>query len=305
MRARCTVCAHEAVLSVEADLLAGKSALATGRYYGLGRMSLKRHMLHRELRPDSAAVPNLETPIETFRAAFDLEPLNWQRDYLLEGRSAILLKGRQIGATQAVAALAIHTAMARPGNLVAIISPSLKQSSEVSTRARAGLWNLNVKLPQDNHSLLRLDNGSRIMSMPGSARSVRGFSADLLVLDEAAFLKEETFAAARALAATGGRLLVQSTPAGPVGPFFDLWEDLPSDWARYRIPATEVVAEGHIKAEWLAQEQRALGPDVYASEYLCEFGRGISRGLFTEAALADLIQPGEPYVWPKDRGAQS
>src|SRR5204863_2997652 len=138
--------------------------------------------------------------------------------------------------TEAASALAIHTARGKAGSTSVIISPSLRQSSEVTVRARLGLWALAETLRQDSASLIRLANGSRIISLPGAARGVRGYAADLAILDEAAWILEDTFTAARPLtAATGGRLIVQSTPGAPVGPFYELATSPPDDWAFLRV----------------------------------------------------------------------
>ena len=161
-------------------------------------------------------------PAETFRQAFALDPLDWQRGYLRESANSVLLKGRQTGAQPAAAGLAIHTARYWSDVNAVIVSPSLKQSTEITTKARTGLRRLGVRLVQDSTSVLRLANGSRILSLPGTARSVRGWTAKLLILDEAAFIAPETFTAARALVATGGRLVVQSTPAIETGDFHEL-----------------------------------------------------------------------------------
>ena len=87
------------------------------------------------------------------------------------------------------------------------------------TRARAGLRELGERLVQGSTSLLKLANGSRIISLPGTARSVRGWTPRLLIIDEAAYVDPETFAAAKPIVATGGRLVVQSTPADETGDF--------------------------------------------------------------------------------------
>jgi phage FluMu gp28-like protein len=91
---------------------------------------------------------------------------------------------------------------------------------------------------QDSASMLGLANGSRILSLPGTARSVRGWSARLLVIDEAAFVDEATFTAARALVATGGRMVVQSTPADEFGPFHELVMADDPAWARFTCGPT-------------------------------------------------------------------
>jgi hypothetical protein len=227
-------------------------------------------------------------PAVLFGAAFGLEPLPWQVGYLRETRPAVVLKGRQVGASLSAAALAIHVAIYRANTFAAIVSPSLKQSTEITTRARMGLRNIGEPLAQDSASLLRLRNGSRILSLPGSARSVRGWSADLLILDEAAYLEHETIVAARALvAATGGRLVVQSTPGDEAGDFFEIVKAADPAWARFTVPSDSVPT---ISPEFLAAERKAMSPDSYATEYECAFGK-VGASLFSAERIASLILP--------------
>ncbi len=227
-------------------------------------------------------------PAVTFRGAFGSEPLSWQVDYLREQRPTVVLKGRQMGASMSAAGLAIHTVRYRPDVNVVIVSPSLKQSTEIITRARTGLRTLGERLVQDSAAVLRLANGSRVISLPGTPRSVRGWTARLLIIDEAAYVLHETFVAARALVATGGRLVVQSTPADESGDFHELVMAEDPAWARYRVPGDSVPT---ISAAFLEAERRALGPDAYATEYECTFGKA-GATLFTADRLASLILPG-------------
>jgi hypothetical protein len=226
-------------------------------------------------------------PAVLFELAFGLDPLPWQVDYLRAERPAVVLKGRQTGASTAAAGLAIHTTVYDADVNVVIISPSLKQSTEITSRARSGLRNLGVALVQDSSSVLRLANGSRILSLPGTDRSVRGWTARILLLDEASFIEPATFTAARALVATGGRLVVQSTPADEQGDFHEIVTSPDPDWARFTIRSDEVPT---ISAEFLAAERRQMSPDAYASEYECAFGR-VGATLFTAERIARLILP--------------
>lgn len=209
------------------------------------------------------------TAVETFRAAFGSDPMPHQVTYLSETRDTLVLKGRQVGISTAGGALAISTVRANPDVLVAIVSPSMKQSQEVTVKCRMGLVALNEKLVKDASGLLELDNRSRIVSLAGTARAVRGWSADLLIIDEAAFVEAATFAAARATTiATGGRTVVQSTPGNPVGAFYEMWlSDLP-DWARIHVRSDEAST---IDPADLARFQREMKPAEFAQEYLAEF----------------------------------
>jgi hypothetical protein len=205
-----------------------------------------------------------------FEVAFGISPLPWQVGYLRETRPTVVLKGRQVGGSLAAAALAIHATRYWSDVNAVIVSPSLKQSTEITTKARMGLRNLGVRLVQDSSSVLRLANGSRILSLPGTARSVRGWTARLLILDEAAFITPETFTAARALVATGGRIVVQSTPADEAGDFHALVTGDDPDLARITVRSDEVPT---ISAAFLEAERRAMSPDAFATEYECTFGR--------------------------------
>jgi len=226
-------------------------------------------------------------PAVTFEDAFGLVALPWQRDYLREDRSTLTLKGRQVGASLSAAALAIHTARYAHDVNVVIVSPSLKQSGEILGRARAGLRRLGVPLDQDSAAMLRLTNGSRIVSLPGTARSVRGWTAELLVIDEAAFVLPETFVAARALVATGGRLVVQSTPAAEYGDFFEIVKAEDPAWARFVVRSDSVPT---IAPEFLEAERRAMSPDAFETEYECRFGKG-GPSLFSAERIAALVLP--------------
>lgn len=261
----------------------------------------------------SIVVPGLGAHLAGWMSARDLfiaatgdQPLDWQEDYLRETRDTIVLKGRQVGASTAGGVIGIRRARYWPGSMVAIVSPSLKQSTEVKERAKDGLIRLGEHLTKDSSSLIELSNRSRIMSLPGSPKSVRGWSADLLIIDEAAFLDEETFVAARATtAATGGRTIVQSTPMGPYGSFHELWTEEDSRWAKYRVRSDEV---GSIDPAFLARERATMTPEKYTQEYEADFVTP-GLGLFSPERLEKLtgdppggLEISDPWARVRGRG---
>lgn len=259
----------------------------------------------------SVVVPNLTAHLGGWMAARELfiratgdDPLEWQEGYLRETRDSVVLKGRQVGASTAGSVIAVRRAIYWPGSLVAIVSPSLKQSTEVKERSKSSLLALGVPLTKDSASLLELPNRSRIMSLPGSPKSVRGWSADLLIIDEAAFLDEETFVAARATtAATGGRTIVQSTPMGPYGSFYELWNTDDENWAKFRVKSSEVSS---ITPEFLERERATMTPEKYIQEYEADFvNPGL--GLIQSDRLTQLTgdpPTGAGDIWARMRGEQ-
>ncbi|MFN8520519.1 MAG: terminase family protein [Chloroflexota bacterium] len=288
MPPRCLACDHPQREVIEA-LEGTRSQSQLARDFGVDRQSIGRHFRNHVARdrasarrplgaapaaplvaPPSMFVPS--DPADTFRSAFKEEPMAHQVALMREERDTLVLKGRQIGMTTAAAALALHTALSAPAIDAVIVSPTMKQSTEVTGRARLGAWSLGVKLLQDSTSILRFENGSRVVSLPGKARSVRGYSAALLVIDEAAFVDDETWEAARPLTlATRGRTIVQSTGGWPVGWFYELFSGDDDSWARMRVRSDEAP---NVDPAFLERERRAKAdkPSVYAMEYEACFG---------------------------------
>jgi hypothetical protein len=104
------------------------------------------------------------------------------------GRRLILNCTRQWGKSTVTAAKALHTAYFEPRSLTLVISPSGRQSGEFVRKAAEFLRRLGIRPvgDGDNDISLALPNGSRIVGLPGTEGTVRGFSAaSLLIVDEA------------------------------------------------------------------------------------------------------------------------
>jgi Terminase large subunit, T4likevirus-type, N-terminal len=155
--------------------------------------------------------------------------------------------------------------------LVVAISPSQTQSTELFKKIRGNWARLPGAPAADQESLtrLQLSNGARIVSLPGSETTTRGFSAATLVLmDEAARVDDELLAAVRPmLATTGGRFVALTTPKGKRGWFYESWMH-GEGWERVSVKASECP---RISEDFLAQEREALGPLLYSQEYECAF----------------------------------
>lgn len=224
-----------------------------------------------------------------FERAMGCSPLPWQREYLRARGNVAALKGRQVGASTAAAALAIHEAAYGSGNAV-IVSPSQRQSSEIIVKARAGVRALgHLRLTGETATQLRFASGNRVLSLPGTASSVRGWTASLLILDESAWIGQETWTAALALVATGGRTIVQSTPAAAEGPFAELVTGDDPAWTRIVVRSDEAAT---VSRAFLAEQKRRMQPEQYAAEFEAQFlpsPPGIPR-LFDRESIAALFE---------------
>jgi hypothetical protein len=144
-----------------------------------------------------------------------------------------------------------------------------------------------VRLVSDSVLSAKLENGSRIISLPGDGDSIRGFSAvDLLIEDEAAFVSDALYYAVRPmLAVSGGRIALLSTPHGRIGHFFREWTEGGDDWERVKITAHEVP---RISFEFLERERITIGNWWYSQEYLGEF-RDTDEQLFSTSSISAAI----------------
>jgi hypothetical protein len=240
-----------------------------------------------ETRTAPPAVPDPLTLAA--RCSMELDP--WQRDALAGTAPRCLWNAsRQSGKSTIAALLGLHTALVRPSALVLMVSPSLRQSSELFRKCLSFYRVLERPIPAQAESSLRLelDNGSRIISLPGSEATIRGFSnVALLLLDEAARIDDGLYAALRPmLAVSQGRLVALSTPWGRRGWWFEAWTGS-EDWQRIEVPATRCP---RISAAFLEEERRTLPAYWFEQEYLCQFGE-TSDQLFRHADVMAAITP--------------
>jgi hypothetical protein len=210
-------------------------------------------------------------PTQLMRDA-GLTPDAWQAKLLSRRpKRALLCCARQSGKTEAAITLAEHTALYEPGSLSLIVSPSQRQSGEVFRRLMLLHSALKDVPPLVAESALRAEygNGSRVIALPGTERTVRGYSkAKLIVLDEASRVEDALMAALRPMMATvNGSLIALTTPAGKRGWFYEAWIG-DASWHRVKVSASKCP---RLSKEFLGEELRELGPMMFRQEYELEF----------------------------------
>jgi hypothetical protein len=189
-----------------------------------------------------------------------------------EVKRGILNCSRQWGKSTIAAAKAVHRAYTEAKKLVLVASPSKRQSAEFVRKAADMVRKLGMKPAGDgdNECSLVFPNGSRIVGLPGTESTVRGFSAvSLIIIDEAARVENAMYKALRPmLAVGGGDLWLMSTPLGRRGFFYENWAHGGEEWLRVSVPATKCP---RIPAQFLEEERRHMGAAWFRQEYMCEF----------------------------------
>jgi hypothetical protein len=161
-----------------------------------------------------------------FARAAGIEPDPWQARVLRSHASRLLLNAsRQSGKSTIVGTLACHTALYQPGSLTLMVSPTQRQSGELFRKALAVYRALGRPVDAQAESALQLEleNGSRIVALPGREDTIRSYSGvRLLLIDEASRVKTESYMSVRPMLATSqGRLITLSSPFGSRGWWYD------------------------------------------------------------------------------------
>ena len=195
----------------------------------------------------------------------------WQREALrYKGDRMLLCCSRQAGKSTVTAIRALHQVLFAPGSLVLLVSPSQRQSSELFKKVTGLIKALPVEPEkiEDNRLSVHLSNQSRIVSLPSSEQTVRGYSgAALIILDEASRIPDSLFYSLTPMVATsGGTMILLSTPAGKRGFFHEAY--ISDEWHKFTITAEDVP---RIPADFLERERKQIGDFYYKQEYDCKF----------------------------------
>jgi Terminase large subunit, T4likevirus-type, N-terminal len=245
------------------------------------------------------------------RKVLGVEPAPWQAQFLRapRGASIIVLTARQVGKTTAAAWAIAHCMLFMPNGLSVIACPAVRQSAEAVRRVRDILVMVGAELRTDNVYALELKNGSRVLALPGSDDSIRGLTVDgWIVADEAARLSEDLISALRPMRARRpqARFAMLSTAWSRTDPFWTIWAGDDQSWIR--LKATSDIP-GLFATEFLEQERRALGENVFNREYLGIPGGGEASpfgwDLYERATQihVPVVRPGSAFQPPAEQVA--
>ena len=204
----------------------------------------------------------------------------WQEKVLAHDGNITMRCGRQVGKSEVVSAKACKFARENAGTTTLIIAASQRQSSLLFEKVRANFDKMeedeNVELYKEQPTLTKilLRNGSKIYSLPAGRTGyfIRGFTIDLLIADEAAYIPEEVWKAVIPMIAVSrklrgmGFLILLSTPFGKGGYFYDTFHD--KDFLQIHITSESC---WRIPKDFLLKEKKRMTEADYAQEYLGEF----------------------------------
>lgn len=193
-------------------------------------------------------------------------------------RYRIICAGRQVGKSQLLAVLALHHAFSKARQTVLIVSAgdtAAKRLLETVAALALGSTLLAGAVVDESSKAVTLSNGSVIRAVPASAAQIRGWSIDLLILDEAAFIDPEIWRAAEPaiIARPGSRVILSSSPWGSADHFFRVMWGLamasPDGFqAAWHWPS---ITSPLVDEELLERIRERETPVVFGREYLAEW----------------------------------
>ena len=187
------------------------------------------------------------------------------------------------------AALALRASLLEAPALVLLLSPALRQSSELYRKVKDLYLALGrpVAAKAETALTLELVNGSRIVALPGGEGTIRGYSGvSLLIVDEAARVDDSLYFAVRPMLAVSNGQAVGTQYAGRQsrGWFHAAWQSS-EVWERVRITAEQCP---RITPAFLAEEREAFGERWFKQEYCCSF-EDVIGAVFSHDAIMALL----------------
>jgi hypothetical protein len=189
----------------------------------------------------------------------------------------IILKSRQLGITTLCAAYSLWLMIFSKDQSILALAPTQEKAKNIVDKVRFAYaelpsW-LKVPSSEDNKLSLILNNGSKIKAASGASESARGYTANVLILDEAAFIDnaEDLWGSAQQTLATGGRAIVLSTPNGIGQWFHQIWnssEMQDNDFIPIKLPWN---VHPDRNQEWRDKQDKELGKRMAAQECDCSF----------------------------------
>jgi len=237
--------------------------------------ALEREFRRLEREMTSAATVDIPEDRVGFARLAGIELEAWQKAVLRSDHKAkILLCGRRTGKSTLAAVTALYRALTTPGFNTIFVAPSLDQAQIPYLMAISMYRYMGRPVPaiSERRTGLELSSGSELRAMAAVDRSKRGFSADLLVVDEASRIEDAAYYGALlpSITRSTGHVMLMSTLYLNEGFFADTWHATDDEWERTFLTSED--CEYFQKHPERLEMVKSKVPEwYYRQEYLCEF----------------------------------
>jgi len=189
----------------------------------------------------------------------------WQKNILDANGDILANTGRQVGKTTVFSHKIAKYMLDNPKHQVIVVSLTEDQAQLIIVMILDYLQRNHKMLVQKGKnkptkSRVWIKNGAHVISRPvgNTGDAVRGFTGNVLYIDEASGMPEMMWKAAMpTLMTTGGQIWMSSTPRGKFVSngneknfFYKCWENLEERWQVFNITSRQVIKEREIADEW-------------------------------------------------------
>jgi hypothetical protein len=199
-------------------------------------------------------------------------------DDFIQNRFSIIVKSRQLGLSTLTAAYATWLAIFQKDKNILVIATKLSVAQNFIKKVKTMIRNLPpwLVLPQivtNNKQLLEFSHGSSIKAIPTSEDAGRSEALSLLIVDEAAFVRnfDELWMGLYPTISTGGRVVILSTPNGVGGQYHELYTNAEAGLNEFKAIRLPWDVHPERDQEWFDKETRNFSKRKVAQEYLCDF----------------------------------
>lgn len=189
-----------------------------------------------------------DNPSAFIEQVVGLELFDYQKRFM-DGDSdrKVFVAGRQVGKSRTASWMALHHAVTHPGSLVLVTADALRQSSELFSQLQSEINNSGLAdeqwgIKRSTQTEIEFEHNSRIKVVPTgrNGNKIRGFTADLIIIDEAAFVEDSIFKEViePMTLVSKGTIVLSSTPYGASGYFYDKAQESElsdSKWERVQV----------------------------------------------------------------------
>jgi len=198
----------------------------------------------------------------------------WQQEVMNTKGNLCLRSGRQVGKSTVIGLKSAKYALENANKLIMVISKTERQAGLLFAKILFQLVQIDktaIKKGKDRPTKhkISLKNGSTIHCLPAgdTGYGIMGFTIDLLIADEAAFIPEEVWnSIIPAMAITRGSIWLLSTPFLKEGYYYNCFED--PNFTAFHTSSEDCPRKDEA---FLKRQKEVLTRAQYAQMYLGEF----------------------------------
>jgi len=188
---------------------------------------------------------------------------DWEKEALEHRGDLLLCTGRQIGKTYILSRKCAIRMLEKPNTKIIIASLTEDQAKLIIIMIVDYLEKYHKKeialgKQKPTQNKVHLKNGSEALARPvgQTGDALRGFTGDILILDEVARFSELIMTSAKpTLLSTGGEIWAASTPKGKKGYFWDCFQNKDGRFKVIHASSEDIIRNRELSEGW-TQEQR-------------------------------------------------